>query len=166
MEGKEGTDWPMSADKPVGPAILVNQIGKGTVLTFAAPPDFATAGEYHTVEARRLLTHAVRFLNPSPRVRIEAPANVEAVVTDDPASRTLRVHFIAYNPTPQTLPAKERPYALSGLIEEAPMYRAGIITQEPLKNATALNPSTELRRDGHRVGVVINDIHEVLVLSY
>ncbi len=166
MEGKEGTDWPMSADTPVGPAILVNQIGKGTVLTFAASPDFATASEYHTVEARRLLTHAIRFLNPSPRVRVDAPANVETVVTDDPTSRTLRVHFIAYNPTPQTLPVKERPYALPGLIEEAPMFRANIVTQEPLKNATALKPTTELTRDGHRVGVVINDIHEVLLLSY
>ncbi len=156
----------MSADRPVGPAMLVNQIGQGTVLTFAASPDFATASEYHTVEARRLLTNAVRFLNASPRVRIEAPANVETVVTDDPTSRTLRVHFIAYNPTPQTLPAKERPYALPGLIEDAPMFRASIVTQETLTKAWALNPSTELKRDGQRVGVVINDIHEVVLLSY
>jgi hypothetical protein len=48
------------------------------------------------------------------------------VVTDDPATRTLRVHLIAYNATPQTTPAKERPYVLPGLIEDAPMFRASI----------------------------------------
>ena len=36
-------EWPLGATAPVGPAILVNQVGKGTVLTFACSPDFATA---------------------------------------------------------------------------------------------------------------------------
>ncbi len=165
-DGKEGTEWPMSADAPVGPAILVNEIGKGTVLTFAASPDFATASEHHIVEARRLLTDAVRFLHPSPRIQITAPANVGTVITDDPATRTLRVHFMAYNPTPQTLPVKDRPYVLPGLIEDAPIFRAGITTREPVKDVSALNPSTELKRAGLRVEATINDIHEVIVLSY
>ena len=166
LAGKEGTEWPMSADAPVGPAILVNTIGKGTVLTFAASPDFATASEHHTVEARRLLTRAVRYLNPSPRVRIEAPANVEAVITDDPATRTLRVHFIACNPTPQTLPVKERPYVLPGLIEDTPIFRATITTSDKLESATALNSSTELRKSGNKVTLLVEDIHEVVTLHY
>jgi hypothetical protein len=86
--------------------------------------------------------------------------------TDDPANRTLRVHFIAYNPTPQTLPVNDRPSVLSGLIEDAPMFRASILTQEPVKEATALNPATELRREGRRVRVTITDLHDVLVLRY
>ena len=36
-------DWPLSADAPVGPAMLLNQVGKGKVLTIAASPDWATA---------------------------------------------------------------------------------------------------------------------------
>jgi hypothetical protein len=119
-------DWPLSPRQVVGPAVLLNSIGKGTVLTFAGSPDFATAGEHHIVETRKLFANAVRLLNPNPRVRITAPANVEAVVTDDPATRTLRVHLIAYNATPQTTPVKERPYVLPGLIEDAPMFRASI----------------------------------------
>ena len=51
-----GTEWPMSADKPVGPAVLINQVGNGTVLTLAASPDFATASEHPIVEARKLLS--------------------------------------------------------------------------------------------------------------
>lgn len=166
QQGKEGTDWPMSADVSVGPAILLNQVGKGTVLTFAGSPDFATAGEHHTVEARRLLSQAVRFLNASPRVSIQAPVNVETVVTDDPDSRTLRVHFMAYNSTPQTLPMKDRPYVLPGLIEEAPIFRATIQTREPLTNVQALNRTTAIRQQERRVEVMIEDIHEVLLLNY
>ena len=71
--GKQGTDWPMSADAPVGPALLVHRLGKGTVVTIAASPDFATASEHHVVEARKLLRNAVRFLNPRPAVRDRRP---------------------------------------------------------------------------------------------
>ncbi len=159
-------DWPLSARQVVGPAVLLNPIGKGRVLTFAGSPDFATAGEHHIVEARRLFANAARLLNPAPRVRVEAPANVEAVVTDDPASRTLRVHFIAYNPTPQTTPVRERPYVLPGLIEDAPMYRARIEIRGSLKRVKSLNRTTRLKQRGNRVEVTIADIYEVIRCCY
>jgi hypothetical protein len=166
LEGREGTDWPMSADNPVGPAILVNHFGKGTVLTFACSPDVATASDHHIVEARKLLANAVHFLHPAPRIRISAPATVEAVVTDDPATRTLRVHLLGYNSPPQTTPARDRPYILPGLIEDAPIYRATIEVCDGLKSAKALNRSTELKRRGNRVQLTIADIHEVIQCRY
>ncbi|MBN2133276.1 MAG: hypothetical protein JW741_27500 [Sedimentisphaerales bacterium] len=165
-EGREGTDWPMSADSPVGPVLLVNRVGKGKVLTFACSPDYATAGEHHIVEARRLLANAVDFLSPEPRVRITAPTTVEAVVTDDPSRRTLRIHLLGYNSPPQTTPPKNRPFILPGLIEDPPMYRAALEFSGPVRNAAALNKSTVLRRRGRRVEVTVNDIHEVLVIGY
>lgn len=165
-EGKEGTDWPMSASSPVGPAILLNGIGKGKVLTFACSPDYATASEHHIVEARALLADAVRFLNPNPRIRITAPKTVEAIVTDDPASRTLRVHLLGYNAPPQTTPPKDRPYILPGLIEDTPLYRATIELTEPIKRATVFNKSAVLRRHGRRLEVTVNDVHEIVILSY
>jgi hypothetical protein len=166
LEGKEGTEWPMSADAPVGPAVLVNQVGRGTVLTFACSPDFATASEHHIVEARRLLRNAVRFLNPKPRVEIGAPANVEAFVTDDPAASTLRVHLLGYDSPPQTTMAKERPYVLPGLIEDTPQYRVTLTLRDHLKGAKTWNASSELRRRGNRVDLSVQDIHEVVVLKY
>jgi hypothetical protein len=156
----------MSPDSPVGPAILLNEIGKGKVLTFACSPDYATASEHHIVEARRLLVDAARFLNPKPRIRITAPTTVEAIVTDDPAKRTLRVHLLGYNGPPQTTPPKDRPHVLPGLIEDAPMYRATIELTEPIKRAAAFNKSTALKRRGRRLEAAINDIHEVLIVSY
>ena len=166
QQGKEGTEWPMSAEAAVGPAILVNQLGKGTVLTFAGSPDFATASEHHIVETRKLLRRAVRFLCPVPRIEVTAPANVEAVVTDDPAASAVRVHFIAYNSPPQSMPAKNRPYVLPGLIEDAPIYRATITLRDRPKHASTFNKSTELRRSGSKVDLRIEDIHEFLTLQY
>ncbi len=166
QQGKEGTEWPMSPEAVVGPAILVNRVGKGTVLTFAASPDFATASEHHIVEARQLLLKAVRFLNPRPRVEIAAPATVEAIVTDEPAARTLRVHFVAYNAPPQTMPAQNRPYVLPALIEQAPISRATITFQERPGSAKAWNRSTRVERRANRVELTFEDIHEVLAVRY
>jgi hypothetical protein len=159
-------DWPLSADSPVGPAILLNTVGKGKVLTIAASPDWATASDHHIVEARKLLANAVHLLNPSPRVRITAPATVETIVTDDPATRTLRIHLLGYNAPPQTTPAKERPYILPGLIEDAPMYRAEIELTRAPKRTAAFNKSTVLKKRGARMTAMVEDIHEVIELRY
>jgi hypothetical protein len=165
-QGTEGTDWPMSADTPIGPAILLNEVGKGKVLTFTCSPDYATASEHHIVEARRFLANAVRFLNPKPRVRITAPVNVEAVVTDDPSARVLLVHLLGYNSPPQTTPPKNRPYVIPGLIEDAPMYRVSLELAAPLKNASAFSRSTKLQQSGQRIVATVNDIHEVIMVKY
>jgi len=166
QQGKEGTEWPMSAESPVGPAILLNTVGPGTVLTFTGSPDFSTASEHHIVEARKLLRNAVRFLNPHPLVHITAPAQVEAVVSDDPKTRTLRVHLLGYNSPPQTTPAKDRPFVLPMPMEDAPIYRVVIECSHPLKRVEALNKSTQLKRRGQRIEATVEDIHETLLLGY
>ena len=166
LEGREGTDWPMSADSPVGPAILLNNVGKGKVLTFTCSPGYATSSEHHIFEVRRLLANAVRLLNPNPRIRITAPVTVQAVVTEEQSKRILRIHLLGYNSPPQTTPAKNRPYVLPGLIEDAPIYRASIECLQSIKEVSALNETTELKKHGRSVEVTVNDIHEVVIVSY
>ena len=166
LQGKEGTDWPMSADSPVGPAILLNRIGKGKVLTFTCSPDYATASDHHIVEARRLLANAIRLLNPEPRIRITAPVNIETVVTDEPSKRILRIHLLGYNSPPQTTPPKNRPYILPGLIEDAPMYRVSLDFADFVKHASAFNKTTNLQQNGRRIVVTVNDIHEIIIVKY
>ena len=95
-----------------------------------------------------------------------APANVEAVVTDDPEERILRIHLIAYNPTPQTTPTKNRPYVLPGLIEDAPIFRARFEFRDNILSAQALNPSTEVEIQATQVEVTVEDIHEVIQCRY
>lgn len=165
-QGKEGTEWPMSADAPVGPAILVNAVGKGQVVTFACSPDFATGSEHAVVEARKLLRNAIRCLNPSPRVEITAPSFVEAVVGDDPAARKLRVHLLAYVSPPQCTPAANRPLVLPSTIEDTPLYRVKITTRDPFREVKAVGPATKVTTSGRTIEALVDDIHDVLVVSY
>jgi hypothetical protein len=156
----------MSADLPVGPAVLVNPIGRGSVVTCAASPDYASASEHALVENRVLFRNLFRLLSAERRVEIDAPANVEAVVTDDPAARKLRVHLLAYNPTPRTTPQKNRPYILPGMIEDPPIFRVIAVTDKPVQAAESLNPNTNLQIERNEVQATIEDIHEVLLIRY
>lgn len=168
-EGKDTSDWPMSPDKSVGPAALINKIGKGSVFTFACSPDYATASDHHITETRRLLRNAVHLLNPHPRVTVTAPANVETVVTDDPTTRTVRVHFIAYNALPQTTASATRPYSLPGLMEEAPIYRAEIRTAFKVTSVVArrhAKVTSAHDNSGSTVHLLAEDVHEVIVIRY
>ncbi len=164
-EGRYPAEYPMSADTPVGPAALWNQVGAGAVLTLCASPDWATASDHAIVEARTLLTAGVRQLNPDPRVRIEAPVNVQAVVTEDPEGGTLRVHLLGYNAPPQTTPATNRPYVLPALIEDPPLYRATIELREPPRAARALSPETLVEQQGRRIRLQVEEIHEVVIID-
>ncbi len=164
--GSYNKDWPLSARNVVGPAALMNKFGKGMVLTLAGSPDQSTAGEHHIVEARKLFANAVRLLNPQPRVRVMAPSNVEAVITDDPKERILRIHLIAYNPSPQTTPIKDRPYVLPGLIEDTPIFRARFKFRDKIQRMQALNPSTEIKMIETTADVMVEDIHEVIQCHY
>ena len=166
MQGKMGTELPSSAETAVGPAVLVNRVQKGTVITFAGSPDFATASEHSIVEARKLFHNAFRALQPHSRVSITAPANVEAVVTDDSASRELRVHLIASNPTPRSTPRKNRPFVLPGLTEDIPIFRVTLSVTERPRSVVSVNPATQIRLDGHRIEATIEDIHEVVIIHY
>lgn len=159
-------DWPLSPRNVVGPAVLIHSIDKGKVLTFAGSPDQATAGEHHIIEARKLFSNAVRQLNPNPRVRIDAPSNVEAVVTDDPEEKRLHIHLIAYNPTPQTTPKKDRPYVLPGLIEDKPMFRVRLNIRDKLIGAECMNPTTVIKMKENALELIVEDIHEVIQCRY
>ena len=70
---------------------------------------------------------------------------MEVVVTDDPAAKKLRVHLIAYNSTPQTTPAKNRPFILPGLVEDVPIFHVTVETAVDVASVEPVNPSTTVR---------------------
>jgi hypothetical protein len=166
QRGEEGTEWPMSAEQVVGPAILLHDVDQGRVLTIAASPDSATASEHAIVEARKLLANCIRLLNPTPRVRITAPSHVEAVVTDDAQNRVLRIHLLGYQPTPRTTPASNRPYVVPGLIEAEPMYRVRVALADTVHHVSSLDNRTMIRTVDGSIEAVVENIHEVLVIRY
>ncbi len=163
QQGKEGFFLPQSPEKPVGPAVLVNEYGKGRVVTITAAPDTAIAGEWGMAEDRMLLENAVRFLDPNPPVRVTAPKFTESVVTRGPEPDTLRVHFTACVFPPQNT-AQDRPKSVPGIIEDAPIFRARIEVADGVALAVPFNQSTAVRVDGNMVEAQIEDIHEVIVI--
>jgi hypothetical protein len=168
-EGKEGSDgmnWPMSPEATVGPAAFYRSLGQGAILTFACSPDYASASEHATLEARQLLINAVNLMNPNPKLRILAPAHVECVITDDPEHRLLRVHCLAYVTPPQTTPATNRPYVLPAPMENLPLFRVDIQSQLPLKSVSSIDPKTQISREGDHFTATIEDVHDVLLLGY
>lgn len=171
QQGKEQSGWPMSAEAAVGPAVLVNRLGAGRVVTFAGSPDYSTSSEHRIIETRKLLANAVRFLNPHPRVRIDAPVTVEAVVTDDPVARVLRVHVMGYNAPQQNMPPKRWSLDAMGLvmpemIEDLPLFRVSLEINGPFNRVTSWNRSTELKVQGQRITATVNDVHDVIQIRY
>jgi hypothetical protein len=102
----------------------------------------------------------------NPRLRIEAPAFVETVATDDPAVRQYYVHLIASAPGPAATPPKNRPCILPGLIEDPPMYRARIHLQDRPRNVRARSKDARIDVNGKIVEVLANDIHEMVTIEY
>ncbi len=164
LEGKEGTDWPMSADSVIGPAALLHRFGQGQVLTFAASPDCATASEHSIVEARRLLSNGVQLLHPTPMARIDAPKNVEVVVTEDSSGKQIFIHFLAYLSPPQTTPSQGRPFIMPSLIEDLPLFRATVHLDFLPASVEKNNSSTNIEVDRQIISVLANDVHEVLTI--
>jgi hypothetical protein len=166
-EGREGTDWPMSADAAAGPALLRRSVGQGEVVLLAASPDFATASEHAVVEARRWLCEEIRAGGRSrAKLRIDAPRYVESVILDDEEHRILRIHFLSYASPPASTPATNRPYVLPPTMEEAPRSVVRIRAERPVKEArmAGREGSAERTADGWRI--VLEDVHEVVELSY
>lgn len=166
IEGKEGTELPMSPETVVGPAIFINHVGKGTVLTFSCSPDNALGSEYALPECRKLLANAVRHLNPNPQIQIDAPTCVETVLLQKPENNSYLIHCIAYPSPPQTIPQKNRPYVLPALIEDTPCFRIMIISNNRILSTRAYNQTTQINKISNtKIEATVNEIHEIIELT-
>jgi len=164
-EGRESTELPMSPAAAVGPALVVNEVGRGRVVTLACSPDHACGGEYHLPEARRLLVAAVRLVGPEESVRVEAPPTVQSVVSVDPARAAVHVHLLAYAAPPQSTPARNRPFVMPSLLESAPVHRLRILFRDAPRAVTAAHPTTRIRQAGGVVEVEMEGVHEVITAT-
>lgn len=156
----------MSPGSPAGPAMLLNALGKGHVLTIPCAVDSGYVGEYRLVEHRNLLRNAIRFLNPKPPVAIDAPANVETVVTRDPKRKRLLVHFVAWNaPAPFSAMAFPTPKRVLPPVMEEPMtYSASVKINVPCAGVSVGSRSSKAARRGDVVTWSTSAIHDVLII--
>jgi hypothetical protein len=158
----------MSPHAVVGPAVFINQYGAGKVVYLPCAPDAAFAGDYRMPEHRLLLRNLVRCLNPEPEVNVDAPVNVEAVITRDEQRCRLLVHLLAFW-GPATVSAAAFPQGrrvLPPVMARALPYRATIRVNLPFSGAAAVGPEAELSVSGARITLDTANVHEVVVIEY
>lgn len=151
----------MSKDKAVGPAVFINRYDKGESVYLPCSPDGALGGEFRMPEHRFLIRNILRYLNPKPEVVIDAPLNVESVITYDDTNNRFIIHFVSYfSPTPPTIGS----HVLMSPMEETFQYNATVEVQFPITRTEALNSTTQIAQQGNKIELEINEIHEALVV--
>ena len=159
--------WRMSPAETAGPAVLIRQHGQGQVVCVPCALDAAFAGDYRMPEHRKLVRNLVRYLNPRPEVLVEAPSNVEIVITRDRARRRLLVHLICFS-GPATSAAVAFPNGtrvLPTLMEHEATYRATVRVNRPLVKAELADGRSGLSVSGRTVELEVSNCHEVLIIS-
>lgn len=158
----------MSPDKAVGPAVLVHHVGQGTVVAAAGSPDAAFVGDFRMVEHRNLIRNLIRYLNPQPRVRVEAPSHVEIILTEDKRRPQWYLHFLCFSPSIPSVavPFPQGTRVLPPLMEEALPYLAKVHVAQPFAQVHAVGDETRfLSKTRQTVQAHIQGPHEVLVFE-
>jgi hypothetical protein len=159
--------WRMSPKEVVGPAVFIHRRGKGTAIYVPCAVDAAFVGDYRVPEHRNLIANLVRRLNPSPPVVVEAPRQVEIVVTRDEARRRTLVHLLCFS-APATFAAgnfTEGRRVLPPQMEEPIAYTARIRLNRPFSKVRAAGQASAVARDGNVVRLQTAAIHEVVLLE-
>ncbi len=167
----EGADNPwrdhMSAGRVIGPAITVNEYGKGKAVFVACCVDAAWGESYRMPEHRDAIRNLVRYLNPEPDVLIQAPLNVETVVTEDKNQQRLLVHFIAFWGTATSSMGRQGQgrMVLPPLMEETFGYTAKVTVKRPFSKANGESADSTVSVSGDTVTLQTSQIHEVLIIE-
>jgi hypothetical protein len=150
--------------KTVAPAVFLNRFGQGQAAYIPFAPEAAYVGELPLPEHRIFLRNLLRYVNPNPEVRVDAPLNVEAVITEEPALRQYIIHFIACQPSRDIggVNTPRRP----NLMEETPLYRAQIHLQLRPREVRSLSKRTQVAQKENTIALQIEDIHDAVTISY
>jgi len=157
----------LSPQTVLGPAVFINRYEKGNVVSVACSPDAAFAGDYRMPEHRNLIRNLIRYLNPKPPVLVEAPLNVEVVVTSDEASKQFLIHLICFSspPTAVAAPFGKGKLVLSPPMEQPMRYEANVKINRPFLKAHAIGKNTQTLRNGNQVKLITAEIHDVLIIE-
>lgn len=157
----------LSAGEVVGPAIFVNQHGRGQVISCACSPDAASVSDYRIPEHRYLVRNLLRYLNPSPLLSINAPANVEAVASIDKKTNRLLVRLIAFSAPATALaaPFGKGRSVLPPPMEEPMRYEASVQVDRAFSQVWTASSNTHLSRQGSQARITTSEIDEVLIFQ-
>lgn len=157
----------LSPKAPLGPALFISKHGKGKVLLVACSPDTAYAGNYRMPEHRYFIRNLIRYLNPDPPITIEAPLNVETVVTSDKAHKRLLVHLICFSspPTSVAAPFGKGRRVLPPPMEQPMHYQATIKLNRSFVKAKATREHTRIARAQNQIKLATSEIYEVIAFD-
>jgi hypothetical protein len=167
--------------REAGPALVLNDFGKGHSL-YAPSRLCAAYADLYTQASQRKLLANLGTAQAVPPLGVEAPLNVEVVAnrTQGPATPSLVtgkaqaeerliVHLIAYNPLKEIFTRGSQmddpPLRPGPVMEEAMLYRARIQLPAVPKSVRAWSPSTELIAKGTRVELLVSEVHEALIVE-
>jgi hypothetical protein len=162
----EPPTFPLSAAETVGPAVFVGQHGKGKTIYVPCCPDASLMSNFRIPENRHLIRNLIRFLNPQPRVKVQAPLNVEVVLTHDEARGRLLVHLICFSaPATATAAAFARgKLVLPPQMEEPMTYETTIQISERFSKAQALSREAKISVEGNQIRLGTSSVHEVVII--
>lgn len=161
------------AFEKVGPAIVLNEYGKGKVAFAPFRLGASYASNSMLGEQRILIRNLIRELTPETAIEIEAPLNVEAVITRDEEGNRFLVHLIGFSATKQALTGKAtdflkypeasiRPYLM---MEEPLVFIANIRVNQDFKDVSVWHKGTQLSTQGRNIRVLCTEVHETVTIT-
>jgi len=156
----------------VGPAIVLNEYGKGKIAFVPFKLEASYASNSMVGEQRILIRNLVRELTPKPVIEVEAPLNLEAVVTRDEKGGRFLVHLIGFNATKQALTGRtsdlgnpEGGLRPDLMMEEPLLYEAKIRVHQDFKEVKVWNRNTQLDIEDNVIQILCREIHETVIIT-
>jgi hypothetical protein len=151
--------------KTVGPAVFTNRFGKGQAVYLPVSLEDAYMGDFPLPEHRYLLRNIIRQLAPEPKIRVDAPLNIESVITIDEAKRQYIVHLVQFNGVPDAQ-ALSTSTTLIPTMEEAARYSTTIHTDFVTHHASAASAATSIVKRNNSIELSTNAVHESITISF
>ena len=145
----------------VGPALVTGKKGKGRVIYVPFRLCASYASEYSLPEQRLLIRNIVLETDTALPITVEAPLNVECVVTKQEDKNRFVIHFIGLNLVNQVVTHDLKPPLL---MEEPPFYRARVNININHSNVGAFN-NPHLQKKGNVVEITCQKVHEAVIIN-
>ncbi len=146
----------------VGPAIIENKFGDGKVIYIPGKLAASYAGRYFVGEHRQLIRNIVYNNLPKAPLEVEAPLNVESVITFDERNNRYIVHLLGFQATKQATSGSIKPALM---MEEPLLFRAKIRLNVPFSKVTSYKDRPELDIKGNIVELLAEDVHNMIIVE-
>ena len=152
--------------KSVGPAIIVNQYGKGRVIYVPCRLAASYGSRYILPEHRKIMYNLVKYLVGEPPITVIAPINAEVSVREAPYGKGYIVHLIGFNAVKglRGFPRTFEEY-IAPMMEEFVPYWADIKIGINFSKVKMFRRNGEIHLNGNIARVYCQDVHEAVIIK-